>query len=77
MPFKGKFEVRQRGQMVTQFETDSAGRFVVPLPPGKYTVGPGASTGIIMRRQIHEVTVGAKGLTAVQLKFDTGITGVR
>lgn len=76
-PFSASFEVRQGQRVVAEFASDSAGRFVVHLPPGRYTVGPGPSTGIIMRRQIHEVTVGPKGLTSVQLDFDTGISGVR
>jgi hypothetical protein len=76
-PFKARFEVRQGQRVVAEFTSDSAGRFVVYLPPGRYTVGPGPSTGILMRRQIHEVTVGSKGLTSVQWDFDTGISGVR
>jgi hypothetical protein len=73
-PFSSNFEVRQGSQVVARFTSDSAGRFLVYLPPGKYTVGLGPSVGIIMRRQIHEVTVGRKGLTSVELEFDRGIS---
>jgi hypothetical protein len=76
-PYKGTFDVRRDTQVVAQFESDSAGRFVVRLPPGRYTIGPGRNVGIIMRRQLHEVTVGPKGLTPVELEFDTGISGIR
>lgn len=76
-PLHMSFQVRRGQRVVTTFTSDSAGRFTVHLPPGRYTVGPGPKVGIIMRHQIHEVTVGPKGLTSVQLKFDSGISGPR
>jgi hypothetical protein len=76
-PLPMSFEVRQGQRVVTTFTSDSAGRFTVHLPPGRYTVGPGPRVGIMLRRQIHEVTVGPKGLTSVQLEFDSGISGPR
>jgi hypothetical protein len=72
-PFSASFEVRQGERVVARFQSNSAGHFLVHLPPGTYTVAPDASAGVLARSQIHEVTVGPSGLTHVELEFDTGI----
>lgn len=72
-PFSARFEVWQGERVVARFESDSAGHFLIHIAPGTYTVVPDASVGILARSQVHEVTVGPKGLTHVELNFDTGI----
>ena len=72
-PITATFDVWQGGRVVGRFRSDSAGRFLVHLAPGAYTVVPGASLGILIRSQVHEVTVGSSGLTHVVLEYDTGI----
>jgi hypothetical protein len=72
-PFSATFEVRQGERVVALFQSDSAGRFLVRLAPGTYTVVPDASAPLLARSQAHEVTVEPGGLTYVQLNFDTGI----
>jgi hypothetical protein len=73
-PFSTAFEVWQDKRVVTRFQSDSSGHFVVHLPPGTYTVIPGRPVGILIRSQVHEVTVKSGGLTHVDLDFDTGIS---
>lgn len=72
-PFTASFEVRHGERVVARFQSDSAGHFLVPLPPGTYTIGPDASAPLLARSQVHEVTIGPSGLTHVDLDFDTGI----
>jgi hypothetical protein len=72
-PFSARFEVWQGERVVARFESDSAGHFLIHIAPGTYTVVPDASVGILARSQVHEVTVGPRGLTHVELNFDTGI----
>jgi hypothetical protein len=72
-PLSATFEVWQGGRVVARFESDSAGRFRVRLDPGTYKVVPDASTGILIRSQAQEVTVGPNGFTQVKWEFDTGI----
>jgi hypothetical protein len=72
-PFKSGFEVRQTGQVVARFESDSDGHFLILLAPGTYSVSPDASAPLLARADAHQVTVGPGELTHVQLEFDTGI----
>lgn len=72
-PFSASFDVRQGERVVARFQSDAAGRFLVPLAPGTYTVVPDASAPLLARSQVHEVTVGPSGLTHVEWDFDTGI----
>jgi hypothetical protein len=65
--------VRQGERVVARFQSDSEGRFLIHLAPGIYTVAPDATAGIMVRSQVHEVTVGPDGLTHVEWEFDTGI----
>jgi hypothetical protein len=73
-PFSARFEVQQEERVVAGFESDSAGRFLVYLAPGAYTVVPTASAPLISPSfQGRNVVVGPTGLTQVELEFDTGI----
>ncbi|MGH7525303.1 MAG: hypothetical protein ACREMX_01210 [Gemmatimonadales bacterium] len=72
-PFSAWFEVRQGGQVVTRFQSDSDGHFLVYLAPGTYTVVPDAPAPPLSRSQTQEVIVGPSGLTHVEFDFDTGI----
>jgi len=72
-PLSAGFEVRQGGQVVARFQSDSAGRFLVHVAPGTYTVAPDASAPLPMRGDVREVTVGPSGLTHIEFDFDTGI----
>jgi hypothetical protein len=73
-PFSATFTVQRGGRQVAQFHSDSAGQFTVHLPPGVYTVVPGADAPLIApASQAKSVTVGDTDLTVVRLTFDTGI----
>jgi hypothetical protein len=72
-PFSAGFEVWQSERVVTRFQSDSAGHFLVHLAPGRYTVALDSTSGILMRSQVHEVLVESAGLTHVEWEFDTGI----
>lgn len=74
VPFSAGFEVRSGTAVVARFHSDSAGRFLVALSPGEYSVRPDSEApplGILP--QAHAVTVRPTGLTQVELDFDTGI----
>jgi hypothetical protein len=72
-PFSAGFEVWQGERVVARFQSDSAGRFLIHLPPGTYKVVPDESAGILVRSQVHEVSVEPSGLTQVEFNFDSGI----
>jgi hypothetical protein len=72
-PFSAGFEVWQNELVVTRFQSDSAGHFLVHLAPGRYTVALDSTSAILMRSQVHEVLVQSAGLTHVEWEFDTGI----
>jgi hypothetical protein len=72
-PFTSGFQVLQGGRIVARFQSDSAGHFLIHLPPGTYHVSPDESAPLLARADAHEVTVGPSGLTHVNLEFDTGI----
>ena len=73
-PFSARFQVRQGERLVATFQSDSAGRFRTSLTPGRYLVAPDASAPVLSPlSQTRAVTVGAHGLTHVDLDFDTGI----
>ena len=73
-PFKASFSVQRGTTRVTAFHSDEQGHFEVRLSPGTYVVVPEADAPIISpQSQTKEVTVGASGLTMVELHFDTGI----
>ena len=60
------------GTEVATLETDAAGAFVVPLPPGRYHLAPDPVAGVMGTAAAVDVTVGV-GHEAVQLQYDTGI----
>jgi hypothetical protein len=72
-PVAGSFSVVQGTTRVAVFQSDSAGRFTVMLSPGTYTIAPADASVSRPMRQVKTVTVGAKGMTTVQIEFDTGI----
>ncbi|HTI38974.1 MAG TPA: hypothetical protein VL484_15520 [Vicinamibacterales bacterium] len=73
-PFSATFSVERNGQRITQFHSDSDGRFTVMLAPGTYTVVPAADAPILSpESQVKTVQVMTGGLTDVRLEFDTGI----
>ena len=68
------FDVRQNNRRVATFRSDTEGRFTVRLAPGTYVLVPAADAPLMQpSAQAKTVEVGAEGLTAVQLQFDTGI----
>jgi hypothetical protein len=70
-PLQAVFTLQQHGRVVGRFASDSTGHFLVYSAPGNYVVVPNEPIGI--GAQTPEVTVGAEGLTHVDLTFDTGI----
>jgi hypothetical protein len=73
-PFSAEFEVRSGGSVAGRFHSDSAGRFLILLDPGEYTVVPDSSAHLFPGiDQTRDVTVGAVGRTHLQLLLDTGI----
>jgi hypothetical protein len=72
-PFSGAFEVRQNERVIARFRSDSSGHYLVPLPPGTYSVLADSSAPVLIRTQIHDVTIRSGGLTHFDLNFDSGI----
>ncbi|MDQ6717883.1 MAG: hypothetical protein M3Z17_06000 [Gemmatimonadota bacterium] len=72
-PVAGDFSVMQGARTIATFTSDSAGRFSVMVRPGTYTIVPADASVMGPSRQAKPVTVGATGLTTVQIEFDTGI----
>lgn len=73
-PFAASFTVEHAGKIVSSFNSDEEGKFLVYLKPGLYTIIPGDDAPIISpASQPKEVEVLAGELTTVTLSFDTGI----
>lgn len=72
-PVVGDFSVMQGSKTVATFSSDSGGRFTVMVRPGAYTILPADASVMGPSRQAKPVTVGATGMTTVQIEFDTGI----
>jgi hypothetical protein len=73
-PFAASFSVEQGGRVVSSFNSDAKGKFLVYLKPGLYTITPGNDAPILFpEAQVKEVEVLAGELTSVTLSFDTGI----
>ena len=73
-PFSATFTVNRGSSTVTSFQSDDQGHFTVMLYPGTYAVVPAVDAPLMNpSSQIKTVTVGATGLTTVELEFDTGI----
>jgi hypothetical protein len=70
-PFQATFTLQQDNRIVARFATDNTGHFVVYAAPGSYVVVPDDPIGLGSKGL--EVTVGAEGLTQVNLTVDTGI----
>ena len=70
-PLQADFTLRRGGKTVAHFASDSSGRFLAYAPPGTYIVVPAQPIGLGV--QTPEVTVQARGLTHLDLSFDTGI----
>jgi len=62
----------QRGQTVTQFQSDLNGRFRLPLEPGNYTLRP-ESPGPLPYAAEQAVTVSEGQFTEVLITYDSGI----
>jgi hypothetical protein len=73
-PFSAGFSVQRGTSRVAAFQSDAQGHFELRLSPGNYIVVPDTAAPIISpKSQTKEVTVGANGLTMIDLHFDTGI----
>lgn len=74
-PFSATFGVLDSdNNTVARFVSDDSGAFEVVLPPGDYTVVPGASAPVLFpEQQPKAVTVPEDGFADVVLQFDTGI----
>ena len=70
-PLQAQFTLRRDGRVVSRFASDSSGHFPVYAAPGTYTVVPAQPVGIGV--QTPEVIVQQRGLTHINLSFDTGI----
>ena len=80
-PAEATIDVRdQSGLVVAHFQSDPAGRFVVPLPPGTYTVEaakPGVSQPSmefdVPSVRPAQVSIADGATVQVRVDFDTGI----
>ncbi len=73
-PFAALFHVTSGGREVTQFRSDTDGRFAIALPAGTYAIVPDASAPLMApTSQTRTVEVQSHTVTQVQLDFDTGI----
>ena len=72
-PYQASVSVMdQRGQTVTQFQSDLNGRFRLPLEPGRYTLRP-ESPGPLPSAAEQTVTVSEGQFTEVLIAYDSGI----
>jgi hypothetical protein len=72
-PYQASVSVMdQRGQTVTQFQSDLNGHFRLPLEPGRYTLRP-ESPGPLPRASEQTVTVSEGQFTEVLIAYDSGI----
>lgn len=80
-PAQATIDVRdQAGQLVAHFQSDPTGHFLIPLPPGVYTVvatkpGPGQPTSRFQEPSVspRELTVTSGVVVQVRIDFNTGI----
>jgi hypothetical protein len=62
------------GNVVATAETDPAGHFRIPLPPGQYTVRATNPTGAPLPRAAPTTATIASGrYTTLTIRFDSGI----
>jgi hypothetical protein len=72
-PYRGPLRlVDPQGAIVARFQTDDAGRYRMPLPPGVYSVESDA-TGVLPRAEPQTVRVSEHNFTLVRMRFDSGI----
>jgi hypothetical protein len=62
----------QQGRVVTEFQSDAAGQFHVPLAPGIYTLRP-ESPRRVPRAPEQTIRVEAGQFTQVEIHYNTGI----
>lgn len=72
-PFSAGFTVSQGQAVVGRFQSDSAGRYEILLPPGDYVVAPDSGAPVFPGGQSRAATAGPAGITQLDLQFDTGI----
>lgn len=72
-PLAASFTVTREQLVVAHFQSDTAGHYQVLLAPGAYTVAPDSGAPVWPTGQAKQATVGASGLTHLDLQFDTGI----
>jgi len=73
-PFAATFHVKRNGAPIQQFTTGTDGYFVVYLEPGAYEIVPDEAAPLHEPdQQPRTISVGATGLTRVEISFDTGI----
>lgn len=72
-PYQAEFSLlNQAGELVTRFQTDSAGRFHISLPPGTYILHP-EITGRLPRAADQVVIVRPGEYNELQVLFDSGM----
>jgi len=74
-PFSALFRVyNSENKLITSFSSNAAGEFMVMLAPGNYKIIPDKSAPIMSAEsQVKEITVNQRGITNLDLYFDTGI----
>ncbi len=70
---KMSFLVKQRGRVITSFETDEQGHFQVALDPGHYSVARKDYVGAVGKYGPFEVDVSPGKMTSVNWTCDTGL----
>jgi hypothetical protein len=75
-PFQARLTVTDAGSgaQVAAADTDPAGRFRLPLPPGRYVVRAANPNGAPLPRAAPlTVTVASGRYTTLAIRFDSGI----
>jgi hypothetical protein len=74
-PYAATVSVLRDALLVTTQRTGDDGRFVIPLPPGTYTLRAEPAQGGGIARQVPQppVTVPASGYRTVTIRFDSGV----
>ena len=73
MPYQAKVQVVDGdGKLVTSFESDAKGSFLVALPPGKYLLRP-QSPGMYPRASEQTIVVLPGKMTQVRIVYDSGM----
>ncbi|MGB8702781.1 MAG: carboxypeptidase-like regulatory domain-containing protein [Thermosynechococcaceae cyanobacterium] len=73
-PYSAKLAiVNERGEVVSQIDSDAAGSFAVKLPPGTYTVKSAQEGVMPFMKEQPSVTVAPDQMAEVTLHFDSGM----